>query len=964
MKNDVVKVVFLVVLGVFLGTSCKSEDIDVSNSGFVSFTAGDDYFPIVEKGVGASIYIDDEAYSGVIKVAKLFQSDIKKVAGDAGQLNIGETPAGTPIIIGTLGKSKLLDELIKSKKINVEDVEGRWETSLIQVVNNPMPNVDKALVIAGSDKRGTMFGMFDISRKIGVSPWYWWADVPVDKHDEIFVKPGRYNLGEPKVKYRGIFLNDEEPALGRWAVENYGGFTHEFYEKVFELLLRQKANFLWPAMWWASFNSDDPLNPKLADEMGIVMSTSHHEPMMRAHAEWRDYGGGEWNYSTNKEQLDEFWHEGIERMGDYESIVTLAMRGDGDKAMSEGANIELLEEIVTEQREIIEEVTGKPAAETPQVWALYKEVQEYYDKGMEVPDDVTLMFCDDNWGNVRDLPDPNAPERAGGYGMYYHFDYVGAPRCYKWLNVNSLPRVWEQLRLTYEHGVDRIWLVNVGDLKPMELPISFFCDYAWNPEAMPLNKMEAYTTEWAKEQFGHEDAEDIAELLDVYSKYSRRRTPELLDEKTYSLTNYREFERVVNDYNELADRAEKLYNEAAANEKDAFYQLVYFPIEISANLYSMYYYYARNKQYAKENRAATNEMAAKVRELFVRDSLLTVEFHTELADGKWNHMMAQPHIGYTSWNAPKQNIMPSVKYIDVPAKGQLKAKIEGTGMVWSPKANSALKFDNLNDQEFYFEVFNTGTSTIEYEITAPDWIETTTGQKELQTEKRFFVSVNWNEIKASEQGVIKVKPENGDEIVIKVIAQKYNADELALEGFVAENGVVSIEAINFEAKNTADGFDWQVIEGLGNTAGSVTTVPVSKGYKAFSDENPSLEYTFSLLNQPEDDSITLHTYFAPSLDFRNNGGLRYAISIDDGKPVVCNIHEGYKGEDWNYVRWWTTAVGNNKFIITSKYKLNNKGVHTIKYWMIDPGVCLQKIIIDNGRLKSSYLGPVESKQYR
>lgn len=965
MKYTIVNVAFLVVLGLALSTSCKSDDKEIADKGFVSFSEGKDYFPIVQNSMGVPIFVDAEAYPGVKKIVKLFQTDIEKVAGVTCEINTGSTPQGTVIIIGTLGKSSLIDELVKNNKINVEDVKGRWETSLIQVVDNPMPNVDKALVIAGSDKRGTIYGMFDISRKIGVSPWYWWADVPVKKQDELFIKPGRYNLGEPKVRYRGIFLNDEEPALGRWAVENYGGFTHEFYEKVFELLLRQKANFLWPAMWWASFNSNDPLNPKLADEMGIVMSTSHHEPMMRAHAEWRPYGGGEWNYATNKEQLDQFWREGIERMGDFESVVTLGMRGDGDKAMSEGTNIQLLENVVAEQRKIIENVTQKKAEETPQVWALYKEVQAYYDKGMEVPDDVTLLFCDDNWGNVRDLPDPDAPERAGGYGMYYHFDYVGAPRSYKWLNTNSLPRVWEQLRLTYEYGVDRIWLVNVGDLKPMELPISFFCDYAWNPEAMPVDKMEAYTTQWAIEQFGKKDAKEIAELLDLYSKYSRRRTPELLNAETFSLTNYREFERIVTDYNSLADRAEKLYNEADANEADAFYQLVYFPIEISANLYSMYWYLAKNKQYAKENRASTNEMAQKVRDLFIRDSLLTVEFHTDLADGKWNHMMAQPHIGYTSWNDPKHNIMPNVKYIEIPRDGKLLAKVEGLDLVLSPDDNmkSTLNFDNINDQELYFEVFNTGQNTIDYEITAPEWIKSATGNRVLQYEERFFVSVNWDELESSELGIIKIKAEKGDEIEIKVIANKYDAGDLGLKGFVENNGIVSIEAINFDTAYTADGIDWEVIEGLGNTAGSVTTVPVSKGYKAFSNENPSLEYTFSLMNQPEEGSIILYAYFGPTQDFRDKGGLRYAMSIDGGEPIVYNLHEGFKGEDWNYARWWTNAVANNKFVKTSKHKLIGAGTHTIKYSMIDPGLVLQKLIIDNGGLKPSYLGPVQSKLY-
>src|SRR5690606_39010394 len=266
-----------------------------------------------------------------------------------------------------------------------------------------------------------------------------------------------------------------------WVREKFGGFNHQFYEKVFELILRLKGNFLWPAMWGKSLWDDDSLSAPLADEMGVVLATTHHEPMMRAHVEWQRYGKGPWDYDKNPEVLRQFWREGLERTKGQETVVTLAMRGDGDEAMSADTNIELLERIVKDQREIIAEVTGRPAEETPQVWALYKEVQDYYDKGMRVPEDVTLLFADDNWGNIRRLPDP-ADKRPGGYGVYYHFDYVGGPRNYKWLNTTQIESAWQQMRLAWAHGVDRVWIVNVGDIKPMELPISAFLDQAWDPD--------------------------------------------------------------------------------------------------------------------------------------------------------------------------------------------------------------------------------------------------------------------------------------------------------------------------------------------------------------------------------------------------------------------------------------------------------------------------------------------------
>ncbi|MDO9613044.1 MAG: glycosyl hydrolase 115 family protein, partial [Bacteroidota bacterium] len=485
--------------------------------------------------------------------------------------------------------------------------------------------------------------------------------------------------GEPKVKYRGIFLNDEEPALGRWAVKNYGGFNHQFYEKVFELILRLKGNYLWPAMWWASFNTDDPINPELAEEMGIVMSTTHHEPMMRAHAEWKIKKGEAWNYETNQKTLQQFWKEGIERMDKRESIVSMGMRGDGDMAMTAETNIALLEKIVADQRTIIEKVTGKPASETPQLWALYKEVQDYYDNGMRVPDDVTLLLCDDNWGNIRKLPKPGDPKRMGGYGIYYHFDYVGGPRNYKWLNTSPLPAVWEQMHNAYEHGVDRIWLVNVGDLKPMELPISFFLDYAFNPDEWPKERLPEYTKNWAAEQFGNEYASEIARMLDLYTKYNGRRKPELLSPETYSLTNFREAESIVEDYNKLAEEATLLNEKIPVQAKDAFYQLVLHPVTACANLNELYLAVAKNRQAVAQGRATTNDWAEKAHQLYKKDTDITDYYHTQLANGKWDLMMAQTHIGYTYWQQPEKNSMPEVKEISLAELAEMGVSIEGSG---------------------------------------------------------------------------------------------------------------------------------------------------------------------------------------------------------------------------------------------------------------------------------------------
>ncbi|MHC0445900.1 glycosyl hydrolase 115 family protein [Flavobacterium sp. 3-218] len=654
---------YYIILSLFLiGLSTKSYAINPEK--YVVNQASAENFPLVSKGKAASILVSDKDFSGVLKVTGHLENDIFKVS-DLHPKRIKKISEAEDfvVIIGTLGKSEIIDQLAKKGKIDGSQLQGKWEKFTTQIVENPFKGIKKALVIAGSDKRGTIYGIYDLSNQIGISPWYFWGDVPVKKQSELHVLPGIHSQGEPKVKYRGIFINDEAPALSGWAFEKYGGFNSKFYDTVFELILRMKGNYLWPAMWGRMFYVEDPQNAVLADEYGIVMGTSHHEPLTRAHAEWGK-SNGKWDFNTNSEALIQFWKDGIKRMGNKETIVTIGMRGDGDEPMTEGTAIDLLENIVKTQRSIIQEVTKKPIEETPQVWALYKEVQDYYDKGMTVPEDVTFLLCDDNWGNIRKLPELNAKRRKGGYGIYYHYDYVGGPRNYKWINTNQIERVWEQMDLAYQYGVDKIWIVNVGDIKPMEFPIEFFLDMAWNPEKFNAENLQDYYVNWAKENFGNQFSEEIAEILKLYTKYNARRKPELLDAKTYSVMNYNEADQVVTDYQKLIEKANSINDKLQPEYKDAFYQLVLFPVLASANLNEMYVATAKNYIYAEQGSAVANDYAQKVKKLFEKDSLLTNYYHTKLANGKWNHMMSQTHIGYDNWQQPDKNVIPKTKRIE------------------------------------------------------------------------------------------------------------------------------------------------------------------------------------------------------------------------------------------------------------------------------------------------------------
>jgi hypothetical protein len=623
------------------------------------------YFALVDPQGVPVICTDPGDKDLVQRAAAFLRQDLDAVTGRKAEIT-KQPPASarTVVILGTIDSSETIRKLAVQKKIDISKLKNQWDAYLIQAVERPMEDVANALVIVGSNKRGVAYGVFELSRQMGVSPWYWWADVPVKKKSEIYIKSNIQLADAPKVKYRGIFINDEAPCLTGWSDEKFGGRNYKMYEKVFELLLRLKGNYLWPAMWRDRFFEDDPLNAQLADEYGIVMSTSHHEPMMRNANEWKRHGKGEWNYETNGQGFRDYWRKGIERMGDRESIVTVGMRGERDRPMTkDGTPTELLTRIINDQRAIIADVTGKPASETPQLWAIYKEVQDYYDKGMKVPDDITLLFCDDNWGNIRRVPKAVEMSRAGGSGVYYHFDFVGGPRSYKWINSNSISRVWEQMHLAYEHNMRMIWIVNVGDIKPMEFPISFFLDYAWNPEKISASDLPHYATSWAADQFGENSGSKVGKILFEYSSLNNRPKPEVLDVDIYSIHNYDEAQRVTREYKNLLDAARREGAQLAPEYEAAYFELVLHPIEALANLNELYTTIALNRDAATRKDPAANTLADKARGLFSNDEALSGKYNS-LLGGKWNHMMDQPHIGKgEAFRMLEKQQMPEVKYV-------------------------------------------------------------------------------------------------------------------------------------------------------------------------------------------------------------------------------------------------------------------------------------------------------------
>ena len=801
---------------------------------------------IARQGKPVNVLFDQADDEGVRMAVQNLCADFGRSVGENSRLI--STPEKECIIVGSL-QSAYIRQMMNTGKIDATALKDKKEKYLLQVVDRPVAGVDRALVIAGSDKRGTIYGVYELSRQMGVSPWYWWLDVPTEKHADVYINKGVYTDGEPKVEYRGIFINDEWPSFGNWASTKFGGINSRMYAHVFELVLRLKGNFMWPAMWASAFLDDDKENGVLADKMGIVMGTSHHEPMDLAQQDWKRRGEGAWNFQTNKEGLLKFWKTGIERSKDWETIVTIGMRGDGDMAMDESDdNRKLLENVVSEQRKLISQVMGK--RKKPQVWALYKEVQDYYDQGMKVPDDVTLLLCDDNWGNVRRLPALDAPRRKGGYGMYYHFDYVGAPRNVTWVNTNSVPRVWEQMNLAYRHGVDKMWIVNVGDLKPMEYPIQFWFDMAWNPDSFSPENLVAHSVEFCRSVFGAKYAEEAARLLRTYTKLNHRVTPEQLTARTYTM-NYKEWERVVGEYNQLVLDVEALEKQMPQEKQPALFQLLGYPIKACSNLYDMYYAAAMNQNMAKKKDASTNVWADRVEACFKKDAELAKMYHQQNG-GKWNHMMDQIHIGYTSWNTPKEAVMPKVQRLQAPAQST--------------------------------------------ELPLPE-------PRKLSLTQ----SVPQHPV------------------------------------FVEKDGYVSMEAEHYTRCTNGKEAKWAVIPELGRTLSGLTTLPVTASV-----DGMALEYDMELTSS---DFARVIVRFAPTLNF-NVKGLRYAISFDGEDEKIVNINGDYNG-DLGQIQKEQVIDSENIFKLS-------KGKHTLRIRPLDNALVFEKIMVDLGGMRHSYLGAPET----
>lgn len=759
---------------------------------------------------------------------------------------------------------------------------------------------------------------------------------------------------------------------------------------MFELLLRLKANFLWPAMWSSAFNEDDPMNPVVADEYGIVMGTSHHEPMMRAHQEYarRRKKVGPWDYIMNKEGVERFFREGVERNKGYENLITIGMRGDGDAAMGKGSdeeNMETLHNVIKAQREIIRDVYGKEPKDVPQVWAIFTEVQRYYDKGFSVPDDVLLLFCDNNWGYIRRVGPENERRKKRKMGLYYHIDMNGGPCNDRWINTTTIPKLREQFNLAYQSGLDDLWVMNVGDLKPKELPIDFVMRYAWNPDAIPADKVWDYTVHWAAGIFGEKYAEEIADIVSKYSKYNLWRKPEVQATTIFSVVNHRETDRVIQLWREVTAKAEALQNKIAPEAQDAYYQLVLYPVKASAGVAEIYLQASKNNVYARQGRVSANDCAERVRELFETDKRLSDYYNDSLTQGKWKNMMQDVHLGYVGWMMPKKNSLPDLKKVAPLETSMMGIAVEGSFKSWPNNVSVAAQlpvFDVLNKQSYYIDIFNRGKGTFQFEIKiSRPWIRLSEKQGEVVKEKRILVSVDWEQVPQGEtEAIVEIWQGHTVVVPVKVKAVKIALPETKEAYFGSlTGGEFSIPADKYEMNVTGRDAQWIMLPDLGRGDACMGIYPVTAPSTETHHDAPRLEYKLFV---PKAGKMTVCLGILPTQDIYPERGLRMAVGVDNDIPKELDARKGF----WDEFREYTlenlekTKIlkplpaqnRNIKLIGTGRTRRNEvfdnlrwidvemevakPGIHTLKVYMVDPEIVLERIVVNPDNNYPSYFG--------
>lgn len=946
--------------------------------------------------LGSLFYHEKEAYSGVHKIAQKVIKDLELVFGYAPQATSNQTQLQQhAIIYGTVDRSPILAELDEQKLIDLSQVRGKREVFLMQVVEGPISGVDSALVIAGSDKRGTIYGLFHLSKLLGVSPLVNWNNIkPQPKTTFTLNKDYQYLSKEPSVRFRGFFINDEWPAFGNWTMKRFGGFNANMYEHVFELLLRLKGNYLWPAMWSARFYDDGPglASAELADELGVIMGASHHEPCLRYGEEYRYLRGKDskygdaWNFITNREGITKFWEDGLKRGANFESVITVGMRGEQDtpimgKEATLADNIELLRDVLETQNRLIQENVNPNLSEVPRMFALYKEVEPFFYGDEQTPglmhakelEDVILMFCDDNHGNLRTLPTEEMRQHKGGFGMYYHFDYHGGPISYEWINSSYLPKVWEQMTMAYDFGIRDLWIVNVGDIATMEFPLSYFLDLAYDFEKWgtnAINTTEQYTKEWIDLHFTgiftDDEKEKVFELLTGYTKIAHKRRPEAMNVNVYHPVNYKETDQTLVEIDQLLAVADELYERVDLEHLPAYFALVYYPAVGNLNLQKMWLLTGKNHHAAKLGLMEANKLAAEVKACMDRDRALIDEYH-KIDNGRWYGMGLSEHIGFVHWNEEGCK-NPVVMNVFPANKPRLVVSIDGTdqhteGPAWHQNTVYLNDFLQPDINEASFTISSMSDLEAEFNIINPhDWLACSKTKGVLdgieKTSEVIHVTIDRGKMNGETEGKITVNMPCGTAyIIVKATTEDYQ--DLPAMTFVDTNGYISIEAEHYANKHDITNeqgniHQFKVIDGYGKTLSAIKAFPTTT-YFTIGKDAPYVEYQFVV---SEAGTYELELYMNPSNPVTNDPTLACGIQMNEADPMIVNtVPDDYRVDDGN----WASGVLNH--IRKYRTKINcQEGLNKLKIYAVSPGFVLEKLVIypEGKQPADSYLGPTET----
>lgn len=933
----------------------------------------------------AAILYDASDAAVVKRAAELFAADVEAVTGRRPQVTSATGETGPAVIVGTVGGSALIRRLSEAGKIDTAPLEGAWERYLIQTVANPLPGIRKALVIAGSDRRGAAYGLFTLSELIGVSPWYWWADVPVKKHAALHVDAPPTYSQTPSVRYRGIFLNDEDWGLTPWASQTFeperGNIGPRTYAKVCELLLRLKANYLAPAMHPVSTSFNQiPENKLVADTFAIVMGSTHCEPLLlNTASEWDTKTMGPWNYDKNKEGINRVLTQRVRENSPYENVYTLALRGLHDGAMSTTLpmheKVRMLQQALLDQRRILAENIDRPVETVPQAFTPYKEVLEIYSNGLELPDDITIVWPDDNYGYMKRLSGVREQRRTGRSGVYYHVSYLGVPHSYLWFSTTPPSLMYEELRKAYDTTADRLWLLNCGDLKGSEMQVSLFLDMAWDIGRFTADNVVTYPARWLAGIFGEAYYDRLEAMTREHLRLAFPRKPEYmgwgyhwnrfdhnceqLTDTDFSFTNYDEAQRRLEAYRQLGARAEALLHEIGDEARPAFYQLVYYPLRGAELMNRMTLGGQRNRWYARQGRAATNAVRDEVQRCY--DSLQVItRGYNSLLGGKWNHMMSmrQNYDGVSAYFN-----LPHLATHDAAGAPRLALQVAGEDVTGARAFHALPAFDNYLRRTYPVEIYNRGGGTLAWTAHASEpWVVLSKSAGKTADEERITVGIDWEKAPSGNAVPAQIVFRAGEQSE-KVLVSLFNPtapSRAELRGiYVENNGCVSIPAAGCHRVRENDRIKITAVEDLGIEGPALQLGDPTAPLQIFrSRDVPCAEYDFYAFDAG---SVDVYTYVLPTFplhadrDFRigenTNTDTKYSVQIDDGALATPS------SSHVEYSQVWFESVLRNCAVNKSTLHIDKPGRHTLRIRVGDPGIVLQKIVLDFGGMKRSYLGP-------